>query len=87
MSEADGSSPIVLNEFVSNELSASIREMPSKESSFTLTALKEDHDFTVRVFKLYAPRNQRSRLSLVAHRRDVSGSVLSKYIPEFDEEF
>ena len=39
------------------------------------------------MFKLYTPRNQKSRISLVAHKREVSGSVLHKYIPEFEEEF
>ena len=87
ISESDGSDPLVLNDFVSNELSASIREIPVEQNSFTLTALNEQQSFVVRVFRLYAPRNQKSRLSLVAHKRDVSGSVLSKYIPEFEAEF
>lgn len=87
ISESDGSDPLVLNDFVSNELSASIREIPVEQNSFTLTALSEPQRFVVRVFRLYAPRNQKSRLSLVAHKRDVSGSVLSRYIPEFEAEF
>lgn len=41
----------------------------------------------VRVFKFYAPRNLKSRISLVAHMREVSGSTLDKYIPEFEDEF
>ena len=49
--------------------------------------LEEEQEFLVRVFKLYTPRNQKSRISLVAHKREVSGSVLHKYIPEFEEEF
>ena len=39
------------------------------------------------MFKFYAPRKQKSRISLVAHKREVSGSLLHKYIPEFAEEF
>ncbi|WKZ13676.1 MAG: hypothetical protein QY320_06875 [Gammaproteobacteria bacterium] len=33
------------------------------------------------------PRNQKSRISLVAHKREVSGSAIHKYIPEFEDEF
>ena len=32
-------------------------------------------------------RNQKSRISLVAHKREVSGSVLQNYIPEFEDQF
>ena len=85
--EENGSSAIRLNEFVSNELSAVIREIETEQNSFTLQATDSKEEFLVRVFKLYSPRNQRSRISLVAHKREVSGSVLHKYIPEFEEEF
>ena len=87
LSERDGSDELCLNDFVSNELSAFIREICIERNNFTLKALEEDQEFLVRVFKLYAPRNQKSRISLVAHKREVSGSVLHKYIPEFEEEF
>ncbi|MDP2849015.1 MAG: hypothetical protein Q8O35_12625, partial [Humidesulfovibrio sp.] len=46
-----------------------------------------DEEFIVRVFKLFSPRNQKSRVSLVAHKREVSGSPVHKYIPEFEDEF
>ena len=46
-----------------------------------------EEEFSVRVFKIYAPKNHSSRISLVAHRREVSGSVLHKYVPEFESEF
>ena len=87
LSERDGSDELCLNDFVSNELSAFIREIRIEQNNFTLKALEEEQEFLVRVFKLYAPRNQKSRISLVAHKREVSGSVLHKYIPEFEEEF
>ena len=87
LSERDGSDELCLNDFVSNELSAFIREICIERNNFTLKALEEDQEFLVRVFKLYAPRNQKSRISLVAHKREVSGSGLHKYIPEFEEEF
>ena len=85
--ERDGSGPIRLNDFVNNEVSAFIREIPVEQNSFTLGALENEAEFLVRVFKLYAPKNHKSRISLVAHKREASGSVLDKYIPEFEEEF
>ena len=87
LSEQDGSSAIRLNDFFSNELSAVIQEIPIDKNEFTLDATDDTEEFLVRVFKLYSPRNQRSRISLVAHKREVSGSVLHRYIPEFEDEF
>lgn len=87
LSEQDGSSAIRLNDFVSNELSAVIREIGIDRKTFTLKASDTEEEFLVRVFKLYSPRNQKSRISLVAHKREVSGSAIHKYIPEFVDEF
>ena len=87
LSEQDESSTIRLNDFLSNELSAMIQGISIDKNSFTLDATDGKKEFLVSVFKLYAPRNQKSRISLVAHKREVSGSVLHKYIPEFEEEF
>lgn len=85
--EQDGSGAIRLNDFVSNELSAVIREVGVERKTFTLKAREIDEEFLVRVFKLYSPRNQKSRISLVAHKREVSGAAIQKYIPEFEDEF
>ena len=90
LSEEDGSDSIRLNDFFNNELSSVIEEVPVSESTFALQSSNNDEtieEFIVRVFKLYYPRNQRSRISLVAHKREVSGSVIDKYIPEFREDF
>ena len=87
LSEHDDSHPIRLNDFVKNELSEFIREIPVEQSSFILEAFENEENFRVQVFKFYAPKNQKSRISLVAHKREVSGSMLHKYIPEFEEEF
>ena len=85
--ESDGSGAIILNNFVSNEVSAFIQEIRLDDNTFTLSALDTQEEFLVRTFKFYAPKNHRSRVSLVAHRREVSSSVLHRYIPEFEDEF
>lgn len=85
--EQDGSGTIHLNDFVNNKLAAIIHEIDVKHKSFALKGLEADEKFLVRVFKLYSPRNQKSRISLVAHKREVSGSSIHKYVPEFEDEF
>ena len=87
LSEKSGSDSIRLNDFVRNEVSTYVREMRVDRASFTLKSAKDEEEFFVRVFKLYSPRHQKSRISLVAHKREVSGSILQKYIPEFMDEF
>ena len=85
--EQDGSNAICLNDFVSNELSTFVQELRVRGSTFTLKAIENEEEFWVRLFKFYAPGNQKSRISLVAHNREVSASSLYRYIPEFEEEF
>ncbi len=87
LSEADGSDPIRLNDFVSNQLSPVIHEIPVDDGTFHIRALTGYKKFTVRLFKLYFPKNQASRISLVAHKREVSGSALHTFVPEFVDEF
>ena len=87
LSEKSGEDAIRLNDFVSNELSGVIREIIVANNTFTRQAASTAEEFKVRIFKFYAPRNQKSKISLVAHKREVSGSMLQKYIPEFEDEF
>ncbi len=85
--EKDGSNPIILNDFVSNELSGLISEMNVSGATFSLKGIHTDFDFSVRVFKFYSPKNQRSKISLVAHRREATDAAIHNYIPEFIDEF
>ena len=87
LSESCGNDSIRINDFVNNRVSEFIIEIPVHPNTFKLSAQDRNVEFLVRCFKLYAPRNHKSRISLVAHKREVSGSVLHKYIPEFEDEF
>lgn len=87
LSEKDGTDSIKLNEYLGNELSAVIKEIQVENNGFSLTGTQAEEGFFVRVFKLYFPKNQKSKISLVAHKREVSGSAIHKYIPEFSEDF
>ena len=78
--------PISLNDYLAKE-NSQIIEMPVADGAFTLSANGEEKTFMVRVFKFYSPRASRSKVSLVAHRREVTDVALQSHIPEFADEF
>ena len=84
--EGSTAPPISLNDYLAKG-SSQIVEMPVADGTFTLSANGEDKTFQVRVFKFYSPRSSRSKVSLVAHRREVTDVALQSYIPEFADEF
>lgn len=84
--EHDGSGAIRLGEFTS-QLSDVIQELHTPDSTFALRAAAGDQSFAVRIFKFRSPKNHKSMISLVAHKREVSSTAIHKYIPEFEDEF
>lgn len=86
LSEFDGSDAIVLNDYVDSP-GAIIQEVSLPESTFTLVGAAGPQEFVVRVFKFLSPQNKVSKLSLVAHKREVTDTSLASYIPEFYDEF
>lgn len=78
--------PISLNDYLSRE-NTQIVELPVANPTFTFSSADGDKTFRVRVFKFYSPRASRSKVALVAHRREVTENPLQNYIPEFAEEF
>ena len=83
LSEIDGQNPICLNEFVGD--SEMIRKI--EENEFSIDDINNQEDFSVQLFRIYSPGNQQNRISLVAHEREVSGSSISQFIPEFADPF
>jgi len=85
--DAKNPSDIVsLNDYLGKE-NSQIVEMKVDDGAFTLSANEGEKTFQVRVFKFFAPRSAKSKVSLVAHRREVTDNPLQSYIPEFAEEF
>jgi hypothetical protein len=80
------SDTVSLNDYLGQE-NSQIVEMKVDQGAFLLSANKDEKSFQVRVFKLFAPRTAKSKVSLVAHRREVTDNPLQTYIPEFAEEF
>ena len=75
-----------LNDYLGKK-DSQIIEIPIENGVFSLQAHGVPHEFLVRVFKFYAPGKEHSKISLVAHRREVTNVDLHVYIPEFLEEF
>lgn len=86
LSEYDGTGLIVLNDYVDSP-GAIIHEVNLPESALTLAGAAGPQTFEVRVFKFLSPQNKTSKVSLVAHKREVTEAALSNYVPEFSEEF
>ncbi len=78
---------IILNDYINNELSDCIKEIKLINNTFFLKGILSEYKFVVRVFKFYSPRNQKSRISLIAHKREVTDTAIYNYIPEFIDEF
>jgi hypothetical protein len=77
---------VSLNDYLGKE-NSQIVEMNVDEGTFSLSANEDEKTFHIRVFKFFAPRTAKSKVSLVAHRREVTDNPLESYIPEFAEEF
>ena len=86
LSEEDGSNPIVLNDYI-RDASAVIKEISIKNSTFSLGRSDNAYNFEIRAFKIYSPKNKVSKISLVAHKREVVETSIHSYIPEFSDEF
>lgn len=84
--EEDDSGLIVLNDFFKNQTGL-IREIPLSNNTFSINSKEKEEKFEVRFFKIYSPKNQKSRISLVAHKREVTETAVHAYIPEFSDEF
>ena len=86
LSEHDGEGRIVLNDYVDSP-GAIIHEVTLPASTFELQSTSGPKLFQVRVFKFLSPQNKVSKLSLVAHKREVSEASMATQIPEFSDEF
>ncbi len=79
---------ITLNDYLKKEGKDSIIELTSYNQEFILGENNGNNQaFDVRVFKFYSPKQQKSQVNLVAHKRTVTSTPIQTYIPEFEEEF
>ncbi|WP_409028947.1 ATP-binding protein [Gracilimonas sediminicola] len=86
--EDESGEKVLLNDMFSRAENPEITEVKDAKGRFKLEANQgEEKEFTVRVFKIYSAKSQSSKISLVAHRREVTSTSTYHYIPEFSEEF
>jgi hypothetical protein len=86
LTEEDRSEEIVLNDYLQSS-NAVIKEISLQNNKFNLNATAGQRKFSIRTFKIFSPRNKVSKISLVAHKREVTEASIQNYIPEFSEEF
>ncbi len=82
LEDEDGKS-IILNNLAKN----SQEIVPLEEVSFDLFNLQVQEKFTLKIFKVFSPGNQNSKIIFTADKREVIDTSLHDYIPEFQDEF
>lgn len=85
--EVDGSDLITLNDFFNNQISESIHEIQLEKGEFDLGKGEDVKTFSIHVFKIFNPRSNHSKVSLVADRREVTETSIHTFVPEFVGEF
>ena len=74
------------DDYANTELGDYIKELPY-DNTFRLMGQDSCEYFKARVFKFYSPKVKRSKISLVANRREVTTTFIHNHIPEFNDEF
>lgn len=88
LQEANSTERVILNDYIGGADDSLIVEDKEASGEFSLsTSTGAKKQFFAKVFKLYSAKGRRSKISLVAHRREVVSTSLHLYIPEFFEEF
>jgi hypothetical protein len=77
---------VILNDYLTQE-NRQIVELNVENPEIVISAHDEFETFGIRVFKFYAPRMSKSKIALVAHRREVTDVAIQAYISEFSDEF
>lgn len=85
LKENEKNEEIVLNDYLHSDDYPEIKQVASK--NFTLEHEEKAETFQVKIFKIFYPNNQRSKISLVAHNREVIETPLHCYVPEFEDDF
>lgn len=85
LKEEDGSNSIILNDYLTGKNEIQLFENTDFEIKNPKT--NEGIGFKAKIFKIFYPGNQKSKISLTGHNREVTETNLHKYIPEFEDDF
>lgn len=79
---------IILNDFIgANRKIQHIHSESFSLKGLTTGQIEQSNDFQVKIYKITYPGTITSKLCLTAHGRQVTETSLSKYIPEFKDDF
>tara|TARA_R110002033_G_scaffold79931_1_gene130894 strand:+ start:15242 stop:17233 length:1992 start_codon:yes stop_codon:yes gene_type:complete len=83
--EEFGNEKIVLNDYLSGKNEIQLYD----EFQFDLenSESKAKIELKGKIFKIYFPGNQKSKISLTGHNREVTDTNLHKYVSEFEDDF
>lgn len=79
----DNGKKIILNDLAKN----SQEILALENTTFELVNDKKKEKFNLKIFKIFSPSNQNSKIVLTADKREVVDTPLYDYIPEFKDEF
>ena len=82
---SDVGHPIVLNHYITQDNDIKLVDSKDYDVLSPLTGLVEK--FTAKIFKVQYAQNQKSKICLTGHNREVSETTLHSYIPEFEDDF
>jgi len=85
--ESDSKKEIILNKELKN--SSEIEEIKTQDFKLECIQNKQkiEESFTVKIFKVFSPNNQKSKIILTADSREVTSTNLFEYVPEFEDDF
>ncbi|MBN2834477.1 MAG: sensor histidine kinase [Candidatus Delongbacteria bacterium] len=81
--EEDASQTIILNDYLTGKNEIQL----FKSKDFKIKNNGHSALFTAKIFKIFFPGSQKSKISLTGHNREVTESPLHKYVPEFEDDF
>ena len=76
---------IILNHYITQD--NDIKLINSEDYEILNSVTKISEKFTAKIFKVLYAQNQKSKICLTGHNREVTEVTLHSYIPEFEDDF
>lgn len=83
---SDIGAPIILNHYI-NQDDSDIKLLDTKPYEISSPLSLESSHFIAKIFKVFYAQNQKSKICLTGHSREVTETTLQNYIPEFEDDF
>lgn len=82
---SDKNKNIILNHYITQD--NDIKLIDSKDYEILNSVTQKEEKFTAKIFKVLYAQNQKSKICLTGHSREVTEVTLHSYIPEFEDDF